>query len=260
VTGTFPATGVKADRVDYALRLGDDALVLSHRLAEWSSRAPQLEEDIALTNIALDLLGQARALLTYAGSLEGEDRDEDDLAYLRREDEFRSCLLVEQPTRDDFGLAMAGLLYFAAYLVPLYEQLSGSTDATFAAIAAKGLKEARYHLGHASEWTIRLGDGTAESHRRMQESLDELWRFTGELFECDDLTDRLVAVGVAADPTQIRELWNKTIDVVLAEATLQRPSGTLLKGSGRSGRHSEHLGYLLAEMQYLHRLHPGATW
>lgn len=260
MSAAAPASTAVADRMDYALRLGDDALVLSHRLAEWSSRAPQIEEDIALTNIGLDLLGQARALLTYAGTLEGEDRDEDDLAYLRRENEFRCCLLVEQPTRDDFGLAIAVQLFFSAYQLPLYQALTRSTDPTLAGVAGKGAKEARYHLEHATEWTLRLGDGTEESHRRMQDSLDAVWRLTGELFETDDLTDRLVAAGVAADPAQLRESWDATIDAVLAEATLTRPAGAMLAGSGRSGRHSEHLGYLLGEMQYLHRLHPGATW
>ncbi len=257
---TVPSTDTTADRVEYALRLGDDALVLSHRLAEWSSRAPQIEEDIALTNIGLDLLGQARSLLTHAGSLEGEDRDEDDLAYLRTEPEFRCCLLVEQPTRDDFGLVIAVLLLFSAYQLPLYRALEHATDPTLAGIAGKGVKEARYHLEHATEWTLRLGDGTEESHRRMQQALESVWRFTGELVETDDLTDRLVAAGVAADPAALRESWDATIDAVLTEATLTRPTGTVLAGTGRSGRHSEHLGYLLAEMQYLHRLHPGATW
>lgn len=260
MTTGMPTTGVKSDRIDYALRLGDDALVLSHRLTEWSSNAPQLEEDVALTNIALDLLGQARSLLTYAGEIEGEERDEDDLAYLRQENEFRCCLLVEQPTKHDFGDAIAVLLYFSAYQLPLYEILQHSTDQTFAGIAGKGVKEARYHLEHATEWTLRLGDGTDESHRRMQRSLDAMWRFTAELFQTDEALDRLVAVGAAADPARLRARWNTTVDAVLSEATLSRPAGSTLTGTGREGRHSEHLGYLLAEMQYLHRLHPGARW
>jgi ring-1,2-phenylacetyl-CoA epoxidase subunit PaaC len=246
--------------VEYLLRLADDALIASHRLTEWSSWAPQLEEDIALTNIALDLLGQARSLLTYAGELEGAGRDEDDLAYLRQEGEFRCCLLVEQPTRGDFGAAIAGLLLFSAYLVPLYDELATSTDPTLAAIAAKGVKEARYHLEHAAEWTIRLGDGTAESHGRMQEALARMWRFSGELFECDETVRALATTGFAADPEVLRSAWDRTVAGVLDEATLIRPTGGSIAGTGRSGRHSEHLGFLLAEMQYLHRQHPGATW
>jgi len=260
VTDPQVLAATRADRADYALRLGDDALVLSHRLAEWSSRAPQIEEDIALTNIGLDLLGQARALLTHAGTLEGDGRDEDDLAYLRSEHEFRCCLLVEQPTRDDFGLAIAVQLFFSAHQLPLYQALSQSTDTVLAGVANKGVKEARYHLEHAAEWTIRLGDGTELSHRRMQGALEAVWPLTGELFQADEMTARLVAAGVAADPAALRAPWDTTIDAVLTEATLTRPSGSVLAGTGRSGRHSEHLGYLLAEMQYLHRLHPGARW
>jgi ring-1,2-phenylacetyl-CoA epoxidase subunit PaaC len=242
------------------LRLADDALILSHRLTEWSSWAPQLEEDIALTNIALDLLGQARSLLTHAGELEGAGRDEDDLAYLRPENEFRCCLLVEQPTRGDFGAAIAGLLLFSAYLVPLYQGLTASTDPTLAAIAAKGIKEARYHLEHAAEWTIRLGDGTPHSRSRMQGALTRMWRFSGELLESDTTGDAMAAAGIAPDPEALRSTWERTVTAVLDEATLTRPTVTSITGTGRSGRHSEHLGFLLAEMQYLHRQHPGATW
>ena len=251
---------MSGDKLSYALRLGDDALILSHRLAEWSSKAPQLEDDIALTNIALDLLGQARSFLTYAGKLEGENRDEDDFAYLRREDEFRSCLLVEQPNNDDFGLAVARQLLFAAYQLALYGALRASSDETFAAIAAKAVKEVAYHREYAAAWAVRLGDGTHESHERMQQSLNDLWRFTGELFEADEVTGRLVSAGIAPDPDLLRAEWDRDIDAVLAEATLERPTSNVLPGTGRSGRHSEHLGYLLAEMQYLHRLHSGATW
>ena len=249
-----------ADHVEYLLRLADDALILSHRLTEWSSWAPQLEEDIALTNIALDLLGQARSLLTHAGELEAADRDEDDFAYLRQENEFRCCLLVEQPTRGDFGAAIAVLLLFSSYLVPLYQALERSTDPTVAAIAAKGIKEARYHLEHAAEWTVRLGDGTAVSHQRMQDALNRVWRYWGELFETDRVLEAVVAAGIAPDPATLRAAADRTISAVLDEATLDRPTTTSIVGTGRSGRHSEHLGFLLAEMQYLHRQHPGATW
>ena len=249
-----------ADRFEYALRLGDDSLVASHRLAEWSSRAPQLEDDIALTNIGLDLLGQARTLLTYAGQLEGEGRDEDALAYERQDHEFRCCLLVEQPSLDDFGVAIARQLLFSTYQLGLYGALQSSTDSTFAAIAAKAIKEVEYHVEYATTWTLRLGDGTEESHRRMQHAVNALWRLTGELFEDDELTDRLTAVGVAPAPESLKPEWTNRISSTLQEATLERPSLNALAGTGRSGRHSEHLGFLLAEMQYLHRLHPGATW
>jgi ring-1,2-phenylacetyl-CoA epoxidase subunit PaaC len=251
--------------VEYLLRLADDALILSHRLAEWASRAPQIEEDIALTNIGLDLLGQARALLTRAGELETRElenggRDEDDFAYLREEHEYRSCLLVEQPNRDDFAVAMVRQLLFSAYELPLLESLSRSTDSEVAGIAAKGVKEVRYHLEHAADWVIRLGDGTDESHRRAQAALDALWTYTGELFESDEVTRAVADIGFGVDPQTVRADWDRTIDTVLAEATLERPAGEPRPGTGRRGVHSEHLGYLLAEMQYLHRLHPGAVW
>lgn len=250
------------DLADYTLRLADDSLILSHRLAEWAAHAPQLEEDLALTNIGLDLLGQARALLTYAAEIGADEKyaDEDDLAYLRRENEFRCCLLVEQPNDDDFGLTMVRQLFFSAYQVPLFERLSSSSDATLAAVAAKGLKEVRYHLEHAAGWVIRLGDGTDESHRRVQASVDALWPYVGELFETDELVQRLVAAGIAVDPPALRQDWDAAVTRVLAEATLTVPTSPVKPGTGRSGRHSEALGYLLAEMQYLHRLHPGARW
>ena len=247
-----------SDRQNYALRLGDDALVLSHRLAEWSSNAHDLEEDIALTNIGLDLLGQARELFAYAGELEDMDRDEDDFAYLRTEREFLCCLLVEQPN-DDFGVTMARQLYFSTYQLALYEHLQSSTDERFAAIAAKALKEVEYHRQHATSWVIRLGDGTRDSHDRVQQGLDRMWPWVGELFETEEVTGRL-ASGIGVDPATLLPEWDDYLDKVLAEATLTRPAANWLPGTGRSGRHSEHLGYLLADMQYLHRLHPGATW
>jgi ring-1,2-phenylacetyl-CoA epoxidase subunit PaaC len=243
----------------YALRLGDDALVLSHRLAEWSSRAPALEEDIALTNIGLDLLGQARSLLTYAGELEGAGRSEDDLAYLRTENEFTNCQLVEQPN-GDFAVTMARLLFFSAYQLELYRRLARSTDATLAGVAAKGVKEVTYHVDHAAGWVIRLGDGTDESHRRMQAGVDRLWPFTHELFEPDEVGGRLAANGAGVDPSDLKPVWDERIVCVLADATLERPADGWRPSGGRRGVHSEHLGFLLAEMQHLHRSYPGATW
>lgn len=250
----------KSDRFEYSIRLGDDALILSHRLSEWASWAPQLEEDMALVNIGLDLLGQARLLLTYAGELEGEGNTEDDLAFLREEHEFRSVWLVEQPSLHHFELMVAQLFYFSAYHVPLMERLSHSTDARLAEIAAKSLKEARYHLEHAASWVIRLGDGTEESHVRIQKALDELWPLAGDVFELDPVTERLAAHGVVPHPGTIKPIWDQTVDAVLAEATLTKPTRDHRQGTGRRGVHSEHLGYLLAEMQYVHRLHPGAEW
>jgi ring-1,2-phenylacetyl-CoA epoxidase subunit PaaC len=243
----------------YALRLGDDALVLAQRLVEWSSRAPALEEDIALSNIALDLLGQARSLLAYAGEADGTGRGEDALAYLRPEGEFTNCQLVEQPN-GDFALTMARQLFFSTYQLALYRRLADSRDETLAAVAAKAAKEVDYHRDHATGWTLRLGDGTEESHHRMQAAVDARWPFTFELFEPDELTDRLVASGTAVDPASLRGEWDAHLEAVLAEATLTRPAEGWRPGGGRQGRHTEHLGYLLAEMQHLHRSHPGARW
>jgi ring-1,2-phenylacetyl-CoA epoxidase subunit PaaC len=238
--GDTPDPGIAT----YALQLGDDALVLAQRLTEWSSRAPALEEDIALTNIALDLLGQARALLGYAGEVEGAGRTEDDLAYLRSEREFLNCQLVEQPN-GDFAATIVRQLFFSTYQLALYDRLSGSTDATLSAVAAKAVKEVDYHRHHASGWTVRLGDGTEESHGRMQAALDHMWPFTHELFEIDEA---------------LRGEWDDHIDGVLKEATLERPADGWKPTGGRRGIHTDHLGYLLAEMQHLHRSHPGAKW
>jgi ring-1,2-phenylacetyl-CoA epoxidase subunit PaaC len=246
-------------RTAYALRLGDDGLILSHRLAEWSSRAPELEEDVALTNIALDLLGQARALLTHAGVLEGRGRDEDDLAYLREERDFVNCLLVEQEN-GDFGHTVARQLLWSTYHLGLLEELTASTDSTLAAVAAKGVKEVAYHRDHAVQWTLRLGDGTEDSHRRMQAGIDRMWPYTAELFERDEVTDAAIALGVGPDPAALRPRWDAAVDAALTEATLCRPEDTWTPGGGRRGLHSERFGRLLAEMQHLHRSHPGARW
>lgn len=247
------------DRVELLLRLGDDALIAAQRLAEWAAAAPEMEEDIALANIALDQLGAARLLLTYAGELEGAGRDEDALAYLRGDREFRNCLLVELPN-GDFAVTMAKLLFLAAYQRLLYDQLVASTDERLAAIAAKARKESAYHLDHSSLWTIRLGDGTEESHRRMQAAVDGIWPYTHELFAADELTGRLDGAGFAAAPTTLRDAWLAIVEPVLTRATLRRPEDGWAPGGGRAGLHTEHLSYLLAEMQVLHRAHPGAKW
>ena len=243
----------------YTLRHADDCLVLSHRLAQWSSRAPSLEEDVALTNIALDLLGQARALYTRTSELDGTGRSEDAHAFQRDERDFVNCLLVEQEN-GDFAVTVARQLLFSTYQLETWRALGGSTDRQVAAIAAKAVKEVTYHLDHATQWTLRLGDGTAESHERMRAALERLWPYTAELFETDAVTDDVVARGVAGDPQRLRAAWDSSVDQVLREATLERPSTSWTPTGGRRGLHTECFGYMLAEMQHLHRAHPGARW
>jgi ring-1,2-phenylacetyl-CoA epoxidase subunit PaaC len=244
---------------EYVLGLADDALILGHRLSEWSGQAPTLEEDIALSNLALDLIGQARLFYAYAGEIEGRGRDEDALAYLRDESEFANVLMAEQPN-GDFAVTMVRQLLYAAFKHPFYEALTRSKDRRLAGIAGKAVKEMAYHVRHAGEWVIRLGDGTEEGHRRAAAALDDLWMYTGEMFELDAGAEALVRAGIAVDPAAIRPAWDAAIDRVLAEATLPRPADRWMQSGGRRGRHSEHLGHLLAEMQVLHRAHPGVVW
>jgi ring-1,2-phenylacetyl-CoA epoxidase subunit PaaC len=244
---------------DYALRLGDDALILAQRTGEWIASAPELEEDLALGNLALDLLGQARALLTYAGQADGSGRNEDDLAYFRDERDFRNCQLVELPN-GDFAVTMARLFVFAAYQYELYSRLVDSADETLAAIAAKALKEVAYHRDHADAWIRRLGDGTDESHRRMQTGLDTVWPYVDELFERDDLTRALAAATIAVDPAELADPALSHVRAVLHDATLDEPEPTNRHTGGRRGIHTEQMGYLLAELQHLARSHPGAQW
>jgi ring-1,2-phenylacetyl-CoA epoxidase subunit PaaC len=243
------------DVATYALRLGDDALVLAQRLGEWVANAPQLEEDVALANIALDLLGQARTLLTYAGASEGQGRTEDDLAFLRDERAFVNVTMVEIPN-GDFAVTMARQLCFATYQHGLYDVLRVSTDETFAGVAGKAVKEVAYHLDHATQWVLRLGDGTDESHARMQAGLERVWPHVDELFEADDLERRLAATGVGVDSSTLRAPWDAYVDGVLARAGLTRPDATWHAAGGRRGLHTEAFGHLLAEMQHLHRSHP----
>ena len=250
---------VDAPLFTYTVRLADNALILGHRLSEWIGHAPLLEEELALGNIALDLIGEARALYTYAGEIEGQGRDEDALAYRRDAGGFRNVLLVEQPN-GDFAVSIVRQFLYAAFMAPFWRALEKSRDATLAAIAAKAEKETAYHLRHSGEWLIRLGDGTAESHRRAQDALDELWPYTGELFETDAVDEALIAEGIAADPAPLQPEWESAVAAVLDEATLQRPTASWMQSGGRSGRHSEHLGHLLATMQFLQRAYPGATW
>lgn len=243
----------------YVVSLADDALVLGHRLSEWTGYAPTLEEDIALPNLALDLIGQARFFYVYAGEIEGKGRDEDALAYLRDEHSFSNVLLTEQPN-GDFAATMLRQLFYAAFAHPYFQALTASKDARLAEIAAKAVKELAYHVRHSAEWVIRLGDGTAESHRRTTQALDDLWMYTGELFEMSEGERTLVAEGIAVDRETIRAAWDATVNRVLAQATLQGPAPRGMQSGGRAGRHTEHLGHMLAEMQVLHRAHPGVTW
>ena len=244
-----------ADVAEYALWLGDDALILSQQLGAWIARAPELEEDVALANIALDLLGHARSLLRYAGTADG--RSEDDLAYWRDEPEFRCAWLFEQPN-GDFAQTIARQLVASAYQFELYRALADSQDATLAAVAAKAVKEVDYHRDHAVQWTLRLAGGTDESRRRMIRAVDRVWPYVDELFRDEPLIDRLA--GIAVRPSTLRPAFDDVIDAVFAEAELEVPQGFVSSGGGRRGAHFPTLGYLLAEMQVLARQHPGATW
>jgi ring-1,2-phenylacetyl-CoA epoxidase subunit PaaC len=243
----------------YTLRRADDALILGHRLSEWCGHAPMLEEDMALSNIALDLLGQARELYSYAAEVEGKGNDEDNFAYLRDVRQYRNLLLVEQPN-GDFAHTLVRQFFYSAFADLYWRAMMKSADATLAAIAAKSEKESAYHLRHSSEWIVRLGDGTEESHARAQVAIDHLWAFTGEMFAIDDSERGLIDKGVAIDPATLRQQWLKTVSSVVSEATLDLPKSDWIQQGGRSGRHSEHLGHLLSELQSMQRTFPGATW
>jgi ring-1,2-phenylacetyl-CoA epoxidase subunit PaaC len=243
----------------YLLRLADTSLVLGQRLAEWVGHSPALEEDLGLANLSLDLIGQARLLLSYAGELEGRGRDEDALAFLRDAPSFVNLTLAEQPN-GDFGRTIVRQLLLDAWQLEMYEGLLGSSDVRLASIAAKAIKETRYHLRFSSGWLVRLGDGTEESHRRAQEALDGLWRFTAELFAADEVDEVLAATGVAPKLADLQPRWSARIDEVLREATLTRPPSVPYQWHGKRGVHTEHLGHMLAEMQHLQRAYPGAQW
>jgi ring-1,2-phenylacetyl-CoA epoxidase subunit PaaC len=243
----------------YSLRRADDALILGHRLSEWCGHAPMLEEDMALANMGLDLLGQARELYSYAAKVEGKGNDEDKFAYLRDVRQYRNLLLVEQPN-GDFAQTMVRQLFYAAFADLYWRAMMKSSDPALAAIAAKSEKESAYHLRHSSEWIVRLGDGTEESHARAQGAIDNLWAFTGEMFGVDDSERGLIDAGVAIDPTALQPHWLKTASDVVSEATLSLPTNNWMQQGGRSGRHSEHLGHLLSELQSMQRTFPGATW
>lgn len=244
---------------EWLLRRGDTALVLGHRVSEWCGHSPVLEEDIALANVALDLIGQARMWLGLAGEIEGKGRGENELAYLRDAWDFRNFLLAEQPN-GDFGQTLMRQFLIDAYQVPLLEALKSSKDERIAAIAAKAGKEVAYHLDRSADLVIRLGDGTEESHRRMQQALDALWSYTGEMFASDAIDTAMAEAGLAPDAASLKAEWKETVEVVLDEATLTLPESDFAHMGGLTGRHSEHLGHLLAEMQFLQRAYPGATW
>lgn len=260
-SSVVPAPAPKPNALfEFLLRLGDDRLILGHRVSEWCGHGPILEEDIALANVALDLLGQATIVLRLAGEVEGQGRDEDALAYFREATDFRNCLLVELP-KGDFGFTIARQFLFDVYDVMLLEALTTSSNTELAAVAAKSLKEARYHVRHSGEWMLKLGDGTDESHRRVQHALDELWRFTPELFATDDVDAELVDAGVVPDVAALKPKWESLVRDVLDRATLTVPNDVPPRArGGRTGAHTEHLGHLLAEMQIVARSHPGASW
>jgi ring-1,2-phenylacetyl-CoA epoxidase subunit PaaC len=252
-------TAADTPLVQYALRLADNALVLGHRLSEWCGHAPMLEEDIALANIALDLIGQARSLYAHAAAVEGEGRDEDALAYLRDGGQYRNVLLVEQPN-GDFAMTMARQFYFDAWHALVLRGLAGSNDPRIAEIAAKAVKEVTYHLDRSREWVIRLGDGTEESHRRMQTGIDDLWTYTGELFETDDIDREIASLGAGPDLAALHGPWLELIRATAEEAKLTLPQPGWMQRGGKCGVHTEHLGYVLAELQFLQRAYPNATW
>jgi ring-1,2-phenylacetyl-CoA epoxidase subunit PaaC len=246
-------------RAAWLIRLGDATLILGHRMTEWLSRAPTLEEDIALANLSLDLIGQTRALYARASELEGGARDETAIAYRRSEPDYLNPLIVEQPN-GNFADTMARHLIFSAYAAALYERLASSNDAETAGIAVRSAREMAYHLRHAGEWMIRLGDGTAESHDKAQAALDDLWPYVPELFEADELDREVAATGFGVDPSTLRGDFDAAIGDVLDRATLKRPVERYGQRGGKGGRHSEHLGHILAQMQFLQRAYPDARW
>lgn len=243
----------------YVLRLADDQLILGQRLGEWCGHAPTLEEELALANIGLDLLGQARSLFTYAGEIEGKGQGEDELAFLRPEREYLNALLVEQPN-GDFAVTIVRQFFHAAFMVPFWGAMTASSDETLSAIAAKSLKEVEYHLRHSSEWMIRLGDGTEESHRRTQDALEELWGYASEFFEMDDVALEVQQSGIGVDAAALKPEWDATVNAVLERASLTRPADSWSQSGGRTGQHSEHLGHILSELQYMQRTYPGLSW
>ena len=246
-------------KLDYILQIADNAMILGHRLSELCGHGPILEQDMAVTNIALDLIGQARSLYQYAAEVEGQGRKEDDLAFMRDAWKFKNALLVEHPNKD-FAYTIARQFLFDAYNYPFYKMLAESKDETLAAIAEKSLKEVTYHLRYSSEWMIRLGDGTEESHQRIQTALNDLWMYSGELLEASEADKAMLAEGVGVDLEKIAPMWHQKVEEILAIATLEKPEAKWMQSGGKAGTHTEHLGFLLAEMQYLQRAYPGQEW
>jgi len=241
------------------LRLADDHLILGHRLSEWCGHAPMLEEDLSLPNIALDLIGQARSLYAHAGEIEGEGRDEDALAYLRIERDYANLLMLERPN-GDFGRTMLRQLFFACYMDVFWNEALSSKDTVLAGIAAKALKETAYHIRHSAEWVIRLGDGTEESAARMAVAMEDLAPYVGELFESDALSKAWAEAGLGPDPSSLQEAWTARVTPFLSEAMLALPAQKFSHTGGRAGRHTEDMGFLLTELQYVQRTFPGMTW
>jgi ring-1,2-phenylacetyl-CoA epoxidase subunit PaaC len=250
---------VQEELFRYVLRLGDTSLVLGQRLAEWVGHSPALEEDLGLANLSLDLIGQARLLLSYAGEIEGRQRDEDELAFFRDAPAFVNLNLAEQPN-GDFGRTIVRQVLLDAWQLEVYEGLLGSKDTRLASVAAKAVKETRYHFRFSSGWLVRLGDGTEESHRRVQDALNELWRFTTELFAADEVDNALVAAGIAPELAVLQPKWLARVGDVLKEATLVQPAPVAYQWHGKRGVHTEHLGHMLTHMQHLQRTYPGARW
>ena len=242
---------------EYVLRIGDDSLILGQRLAEWCGHGPVLEEDIALTNVALDILGQSRILMEYAGKLSG--KTEDQVAFLREVWDYKNVILVEQPN-GDFAQTILRQFFFDAFRLPFFKELQNSKDETLSGLALKAVKETTYHLQHSANWVIRLGDGTDESHSRLEQALEELWMFTGELFYTDEIDNKLVNEGIAVDVNKIKPIWDAKVNEVFAQARLNIPEDNWMQKGGRLGKHSEHLGFILADMQYLQRAYPNSNW
>lgn len=243
----------------YSLRLGDNAWILSHRLSEWCSNGPLLEEDLALTNLALDLIGRAQGFYKYAAELEGKGRTEDALAYKRNERQYFNNLITEMPN-GNFADTIARQFYVSVFEYLFFTELQKSKDETFAALAAKTIKEVKYHMAHAADWVVRLGDGTDESHTKMQEAINSLWMYTGELFEMDEIDKALLVEGVSVDAAALHDSWLNKIKETLKEATLTLPEAEYMQTGSKKGIHTEHLGHMLCEMQFLQRAYPDAKW
>jgi len=245
--------------IDYTLHLADNSLILGQRNAEWCGHGPVLEQDIAITNISLDLIGQARNFYQYAASLIGNDATEDSLAYLRKEEEFKNCLLVEQP-KSDWAQTILRQFFFSQYQYLLFQKMQNSKDGQLAAIAEKSLKEVTYHLRWSSEWVIRLGDATEESHNRILKAIDELWQYTGELFETSSYELQVANDGTGIDASKLKEQWMTKVKEIFSEATLTIPGKTLMQTGGKEGNHTEHLASIFTELQYMQKTYPGCEW